>query len=484
MNNREARFEGSGQGFCLGDIPHMASRGEDVCHLCGALIQDVVLGAYQVKRLLGSGRSGQAYLAVQQRLPQPVVMKVFPPDQATQNLWESAWREASQLAALRHRSILPVLGCTLWNPRTHTQVGFLDKTADVSYLSIACQYAPMTFSTLLAPGGSGKLKALRLSTRHLLNLVLQAAAALSLVHDLGIAHGALVPGNFLLSASLDQLWLADFGFARLHPPASPFLAPELASVSEMSRQRRDMSGYWDAVTAASDQFAFAVICYQLFGRATSAEVVGRILPVIQRASLPDPALRFPRIADFVSALATLLASEQLLSGDPNASLPLPPLPRARITAPMQEYKDPGSVPDQEGAFTGLAPDQKSNASAPLPAVTPNSALPGGADQWEQIAGRSFAAHDYQGAEQSYLQAARLDPARASAWLGLGDTYFALERYTEALGAYGRALDLDPNNADSWFNRGTVLDVLGRSDQAALDYERADQLRAEGLRRPE
>jgi serine/threonine protein kinase len=481
MNNREARFEGSAQGFCLGDTPHMASRGEDVCRVCGALIQDVILGAYQVKRLLGSGRSGQAYLAVQQRQPQPVVVKVFPPDQASQNLWESAWHEANQLAALRHRSILPVLSCTLWNPRTHTQVGFLDKTADVSYLSIACQYAPVTLYTLLAPGGSGKLRALRLSTRHLLNLVLQASAALTLVHDLGIAHGALVPGNFLFSAQLDQLWLTDFGFARLHPPAPPFLAPELAPISEMCRQRRDMAAYWAAVTAASDQFSFATICYQLFMRATSHEIVERIVPVIQRASLPDPALRFPRIADFVSTLATVLASEQLLSGDPNASVPLA---RARITAPIQEYKYPGNVQNQGGAFSHSTTDKLNSSSAPLPTTTPNSNVPDGADHWEQVAGKSFAAHDYQGAEQSYLQATRLDPARASAWLGLGDTYFALERYTEALGAYGRALDLDPNNADSWFNRGTVLDVLGRTEQAALDYERADQLRAEASRRPE
>jgi tetratricopeptide (TPR) repeat protein len=94
------------------------------------------------------------------------------------------------------------------------------------------------------------------------------------------------------------------------------------------------------------------------------------------------------------------------------------------------------------------------------------------------------ARDYQAAELTYTQAARLNPASASAWAGLADTFFALERYTEALDTYTKSLDLDPNNADVWFNRATVLELTGRPDQAALDYERAEQLRAEAERQGE
>src|SRR5271165_6890885 len=102
---------GSPQGspsFCLGHPSHQMRAGEIICRICGTLASGTDIGIYQVQKLLGSGRSGQAYLAVHQRSGQPVVIKFFPPESDTTKLWEQARREVRVTTALRHPAIVSV----------------------------------------------------------------------------------------------------------------------------------------------------------------------------------------------------------------------------------------------------------------------------------------------------------------------------------------------------------------------------------------
>ncbi len=83
MDNKtynEAREETTS--FCLGHPPHPLQAGEIVCRICGTLAAGASLGHYQAQKLLGTGRSGQAYLAAHQRSGQSVVIKLFPQDPA------------------------------------------------------------------------------------------------------------------------------------------------------------------------------------------------------------------------------------------------------------------------------------------------------------------------------------------------------------------------------------------------------------------
>lgn len=480
--NRGLRGREDGQGFCLGNPRHSVQTGEDLCPICGTLVNDVFLGTYQVKRLLGSGRSGMAYLAVQRRQQLPVVVKIFPPDPASRDLWEEARQEANRVATLHHNSILPMISCALWSPKTIPWGNSLNgEVAQVlgkqQYLCSTRQYAPLTLSDLLAVGNTWVKSPILQSGGRLIHLLAQAAGALTFVHSLGIVHGALVPGNFLLSAQLDRLVVTDFGLARLHPPPPPYLAPELSAASNASWYSASMAPYWRAVTAASDQFTFALLCYQLFTRIGLQSALERVVPVIQRATHADPTQRFRDVDTFVNALATALAADLSSLGEAGsgehpqvAVSSLLPSGSGRMA---QRYRLPTPARDApESLLLPPAPAQK----RPVPLQE--------ADQVEQSAGKAFAERDYRTAEQAYLRAVRLDPKRASAWLGLGDTYFALELYNEALGAYGQALSLDANNPEAWFNRATVLDVLGRPDQAAPDYDRAKQLRSEATRNPD
>ena len=471
-------LRGGEEGFCLGNPRHPTQLGDDLCHICGALVQDVYLGTYQVKQLLGSGRSGLAYLAMQWR--QPAVVKIFPPEPTSRDLWEEARREANQVATLHLSSIPTVMSCTLWSPKTvpwsnAPQDAVTSDFGKKQYLFIAREYAPLTFSDLLAAGTTGGKSSLPLSIESLMRLLTQAAEALALVHSLGLAHGALVPGNLLLSAQLDRLLVADFGFARLHPPSPPYLAPELSAVSNAYWQGANLAPYWGSVTPASDQFAFALLCFQLFTRIGLHNALERVVPVIQRARHVNPWQRFRDIGAFINTLAASLAIDLSSLGVVNSGdqlqITTPQFPPTDTGKWAQRYKLPTSL---EAPMYGFLP--------PPPAQQGQGPVQD-ADQMEQSAGKAFVDRDYPAAEKSYLQALSLDSTRASAWLGLGDTYFALERYSEALSAYGQALSLDPNNPEAWFNRATVLDVLGRPDQATLDYERAKQLRSEAARHP-
>jgi len=292
------------------------------------------------------------------------------------------------------------------------------------------------------------------------------------VHSLGLAHGSLVPGNLLLNAQLDRLLVSDFGFARLHPPTPPYLAPELSSASNAYWQSGNLAPYWRSVTPASDQFAFALLCFQLFTRIGLRHALESVVPVIQRARHVNPQQRFRDIGSFITALAASLAIDLSSLGVVRSSdqlqIPASPFPPADVGQWSPRYKLP--TPPPEASTPGFLPSSSRQQLHE-------------ADQMEQSAGKAFVERDYRAAEKSYLQALGQDSARASAWLGLADTYFALERYNEALSAYGQALSLDPNNPEAWFNRATVLDVLGRPDQAAPDYERAEQLRSEAARNP-
>lgn len=445
-----------GPSFCFNNPPHLVDREEVVCRQCGTLVQDALIGPYQIKRFLRKERRNQAYLAAYQGQTQPVLVKLFPPDPASQHLWARAWQEMRLLADLHHRAILPALNCTVWNPALATPAGFGEEMLAIAdnskaFLVVMYQYVPLTLQHLIQLRTAASPQNTPVTLQRLLTILEQITEALMLAHSLGAVHGGLEPANVLLNAPLNQAWLTDFGLARLQLPQAPFLAPELIPVSKVCEQRRDLTPYWEAISEASDQFTLAVLCYQLFVHAIPPELFQRILPVIQHASQAEPARRFPRVSDFASALAAACGMSLFLRSDPET---FPPQHKR-----ASEATSSGSL--SAGMIT--SPGQQANLL-------------------EQQAGRHFTSRDYQAARETYEQVLRLEKGRISALLGLADSCFALEKYPEALDAYNKVLELDANNIDAWFNRATVFDLLGHPEQAARGYERAEKLRAEADRR--
>src|SRR5882672_3429598 len=86
--------------FCLGQPAHPVQAEELICQICGTLAAGALLGIYQIQQMLGSGRSGKAYLALHSRQRQPVVIKLIAPDPANVDLWEAARREVRIISSL------------------------------------------------------------------------------------------------------------------------------------------------------------------------------------------------------------------------------------------------------------------------------------------------------------------------------------------------------------------------------------------------
>ncbi len=479
-NNRYYGTQESGTSFCLGHPAHALHPEEMVCRICGTLAAGAQIGVYRVQRLLGTGRGGHAYFALHLRSTQPVVIKLTLPDPVCTDLWDAARREVRVATALRHPGILPVFSSSAWQPTTQSgplQDAPLASYGRDTYLLTLCQYAPATLPRFIAhyqrrenqqasyeQGGS--LLSL------LVDLFGQAGAALHAAHTRGMVHGALVPGNILL-ASTKQLWVADFGLARLHPPAPPYLAPELYAVSNAAMQRGNTSIYWSAVTPQSDQFMFALLCQQAFAQVLQPGEYELMLPVLQRAMHQKPQRRYPSIDLLVRDLVALSTRTiHQPGGGPRNDQPgtrktdpyITPLP-VTPGVPMTPLTP---LPAINYNLTGQA-----QLAATATPVTPDTSI--AMEEWEKRGDKLFTMHDYENALKAYHRALETNSNKAALWLALGDTYFALERYKEALMAYEQAMYLDPNDPQAWSNRGTALDALGRRQEALDCYERAEQL---------
>ncbi len=494
--------------FCLGHPSHALQPGEQVCPLCGALAVGTQIGMYHVQKLLGVGRSGRAYLAVHQRSQQPVAVKLIAPSpgpfrtpQGEQ--WELARREVRSVTALQHPAILPVFSCSTW--QAQAQAGTSTPSSEIfavndktTYLLALCQYVPGTLPYFVAhyqkPETQRTLRERNISVLSILmQLLQQAGSALSTAHARGIVHGAIVPGNVLL-ASYERLWIADFGLAKLQPPPVPFLPPELYGVSNAPER---VSAYWQAVTPASDQYMFAVLCQQLFKQIMQPIEYEHLLPVLQRATQQRPERRYSNIELFMNDLLSL-AGHKITTQPLSASRTSSSAHLAGVSASSSaraSWQSAG-MPNIAAPVTPALPLTHASGSdlrttAPTPAqnpVSPVTPLPIGtssspttsgiqltADDWEKRADKLFTMRNYEEALVAYHHALEMSWGKATLWIALGDTYFALTRHKEALMAYEQAMYLNPNDPQAWANRGTVLDVLGRHREAVDCYERSEQL---------
>ncbi len=365
------------------------------------LVAGAQLGTYQVQQLL--------YLAVHLRLKHPVVLKLFLPDNASMFLWESARQECLFITQLHHSSILPVLSCAMQRLEERLPsptVSSATTTNQEVVLLTICQYVRYPFLSFLS-----LVKREEAQGVHAMNIIRQIGSALSASHARNIVHGALNPGNLLLDDQ-EHVWIADFGLARLHPPSAPYLAPELYAASRASIQTSNMTFFWKAVTPASDQYAFALLCQQLLSSMMQQEDYEQGFPALQRATHQQPAMRFPSVDAFTAELFTLLFRRRTnrLSGGSKVQ------PRGNVQIPQQEAQGyDGEIQQSPSSGNVL----RAWASSKTP-VTPSSLEQIAA--LEKHAGKLFTVRDYDAAIQVYQQALALDVTRASIWLALGDAF--------------------------------------------------------------
>jgi formylglycine-generating enzyme required for sulfatase activity/predicted Ser/Thr protein kinase len=246
------------------------------------------LEEFVIERVLGSGGFGITYLAKDSRLGRQVVIKENLPAQFcwrdTTSLTvqprssegedadnfryslESFEKEAATLASLDHPGIVKVLRSFEANGTAYFVMPFVEGvTFDEVLREREAQHRPFTEAELVA----------------LLDKVL---AALGYLHERGIYHRDIKPGNLLITASGDPV-LIDFGAARQRLSERSLTVIESPGYTPFEQmQSRGKVGAW------SDLYALGGTVYKAITGETPAKAADRIIedelmPLAQRTEL-------------------------------------------------------------------------------------------------------------------------------------------------------------------------------------------------------
>ncbi len=212
------------------------------CQRCDFLIQGAHIGIYEVVSFIGAGSYGHVY-KVREPIPlsRILALKVLRLDQFTEKAQASFSQEARRIAAMQHPNILPIYN--------------FGELADDGQPYFVMEYAPQTITDIFRRSDGSRRFAF---AEELTPYVEQTADALHYVHNNGLIHQDVKPGNLLIGRN-GQVLLSDFGttfYLGMQTHASlgevtgtaAYMPPE----QWQGNPRRD-----------SDQYALAICCYEL-----------------------------------------------------------------------------------------------------------------------------------------------------------------------------------------------------------------------------
>jgi serine/threonine-protein kinase len=236
------------------------------------LVGSVLIDRYEIRAVIGRGGMGEVFEAVDRRLNRTVAIKVLRPELAADERFLTRFRrEAATAARLTHPGIVAVHDIGEDGGKTFIVMEFL---------------AGRTLAEVA--GDRSKPTADRVR-----NIGVAAARALAHAHDRGVVHRDVSPANIMVTND-ETVKILDFGIARggsaaLRSNAAsrgtlPYVAPEVLRGGR--------------VDARADVYALGAVLREL---ATGVDDIG-LQQTLQRATAPDPALRFPSASAFAEAL--------------------------------------------------------------------------------------------------------------------------------------------------------------------------------------
>ena len=224
------------------------------------------LGPYEVVAPLGAGGMGEVYRATDSRLGRDVAIKILPETFAFDADRRARFeREARAVAALNHPNIVVL----------HS----VEDVDGIRFLTMELVEG-QSLDQHLTPGG--------LPIRHLLDLGIAVADALTAAHAKGVVHRDLKPANVMLTGE-GRVKVLDFGLAKFSAMESESVATQTTPLSGEGQVSgtvpymapEQLRG--ETVDARADLFALGVMLYELatgqrpFKGGTLADVTSAIL---------------------------------------------------------------------------------------------------------------------------------------------------------------------------------------------------------------
>jgi serine/threonine protein kinase/ribosomal protein L33 len=344
-------------------------------------LEGIQLGRYQLYQMLGSGGMGEVYLAEDSGLGRQVAIKVVRSEPyytfdlesvvRTERLFE---REMKVISQLDHPHILPLFdyGETRANGTT------------ITYMVMPYRPEGSFSAWLHQRRHNGPLP-----LQDVTNFIGQAASALQHAHEHQVIHQDVKPSNFLMRMRPEEpdhpdLLLMDFGISRISTGTASTSQFVEGTPAYMAPEQ------WKGhPTYASDQYALAVMAYELFtgrppfsGRAEAVmykhinempAALGSINPalpsaidaVLMRALAKQPEERFPSIATFAHALQQACTDEEatIIRTRPGDSIGHSTL---SLLANEQVEAEQGNVLTRRRISAGEAEYAANRSATPLP----------------------------------------------------------------------------------------------------------------------
>jgi serine/threonine-protein kinase len=200
------------------------------------------LGQYEFRDLLGRGGMGAVYHAYDEKMKRDVAIKIILPQWVNdETLLRRFIREAQTCANLDHPSIVKVYDFGKQNDMTFVVMQFLTGGS---------------LSDRLKKFPSG------MPINDVISLMKQIGSALDYAHHKGVIHRDIKPANIMFDVH-GQAYVVDFGIAKVAQDVQDHTLTKtgvtLGTVHYMPPEQ------WrgDELTAQADQYAFAVMAYQL-----------------------------------------------------------------------------------------------------------------------------------------------------------------------------------------------------------------------------
>lgn len=290
------------------------------------------LGTYQLGDVIGQGAMGVVYRARDVEQERDVALKVLTFGASLEHSRiERFRREAKAAASLDHPNVVPVYGVGCSEGIHYYAMQLIDgESLDRRITAARLVRAGEVDSTNIRKSASpilGEDRYVRIAS-----LGAAAAGALHAAHEAGIIHRDVKPSNLVLGND-GQLWVADFGLARVQAENGLTKTGELVgTIRYMSPEQANGQG--DLIDARSDVYALGTSLFELLAlvpaypgedsmkllrdiRSSEPPTLSSIAPgvprdleiIVQRAMRPRPADRYRTAAAMAKDLQRFVAGK-------------------------------------------------------------------------------------------------------------------------------------------------------------------------------